>query len=177
MLLSSHSDDQLKKIFSDDRIEDLFKITEKALEVAASNLDNLPPGIKKRAYNLGLSIFKYIMPEPYYQLVYKFISDPEHYEKLVSEHTVLYVNVSDLKERLAAAENMLSKCNLTKDDLDKEVYTQHNAKIIKNLEKQVEEGELTNEQIQSAMENLKMSWEDHKKCRLDTANWLKSIGQ
>lgn len=165
--------DQLKKIFSDDRIEELFKINKKALEVTARNPVDFPFELKKYAYYQGLYLFKCIMSEPRYQLVNKFISDPDHYNKLELEFQGLQIQVDNFTERIAVAEEMLKNCGLTKDDMDKEVYTQHNAKIIKNLENQVAEGKLTSEQIQDSIEHLKLSWEDYKKRSLDVANWMK----
>jgi hypothetical protein len=81
-----------------------------------------------------------------------------------------------LKEITAIMETMLADRGVTKDDLNKEIYTQRNAKIIKVLEKQIAEGKLTPEQTKLSLDVLKLSWEEYEKRRLDISNWVPSDG-
>jgi hypothetical protein len=82
-----------------------------------------------------------------------------------------------LTEITSIMETMLADRGVTKDDLNKEIYTQRNAKIINVLEKQIAEGKLTPEQTNLSLDVLKLSWEEYKKHRLDTEQFLKSIGR
>jgi hypothetical protein len=80
-------DDRLKKIFSDDRIEDLFKITEKALDVAAWEPDQTKIEFRrtdiKDPHELSLEkhlkvLMEHYMPQklikPHEELIEKYIT-------------------------------------------------------------------------------------------------------
>jgi hypothetical protein len=98
-------DDQLRKIFSDDCIEDLFKITEKALDVAAWEPDQKKTEFRrsdiKSPHELSLDKHLKVLMEHY--MPQKLIKPHEELREKYITPSAVNVNLLVLNGRLGAA--------------------------------------------------------------------------
>ncbi len=175
-------EDQLMKIFTDELLDDIYKISEKASNIQEIKISG---SLISHVQNLRKIYTTPADLEAEERLKKKYGSLDIVERKLVEEEhgrkACLYDlaksegDAHNLNEIAEAMETMLLDRGVTKEGLKERVYTLRNAKIIKNLEKQVAEGTLREEQSRPIVEVLSLSWEENKKRVLATINLLEEF--
>jgi hypothetical protein len=169
LLLSSHSEEQLKKIFTEDCTEDFLKIVEAALDINGVKPDN--PSWNERLRNHIIHLLQYSIPKEHYTTVLQTVMAPQNYSGNVLE-------LEELKAKIIDLEGILVNHGIAGEELKKEFYIQRASKHKRDFEEQLRmtlPGSDKYIQIQNLIKHFSRSWEEYKKNTLNEISRLEDL--